>query len=122
MKKTNEPADIKRKLWKYSVKDLRTGCRLWSKSERRGYGAVRWEGKIRYAHRLSYQAHNGPIPDGAVIHHMCGQRLCINPNHLQAITPAENTAEMNERQHYLRTIAQLEAKVQRLEEEKNVEG
>lgn len=56
--------------------------------DRQGYGKV---GK-RLAHRLVYQAALGePIPDGMVIDHLCRNPSCVNPEHLDVVTPEENT-------------------------------
>ncbi len=44
------------------------------------------------AHRVSYELHKGPIPDGLFIDHICRTRCCVNPNHLRAVTHAQNMA------------------------------
>lgn len=44
----------------------------------------------RRVHRLSYELFVGPIPEGYEIHHLCGQRDCIRPTHLQAVHPTEH--------------------------------
>lgn len=44
-----------------------------------------------YAHRISYEVMVGPIPDGLELDHLCRNRRCINPNHLEVVTAAENT-------------------------------
>ncbi len=55
-----------------------------------GYGSYYDDGKVVSAHRYSYEAFNGPIPDGFVIDHLCRTRHCVNPDHLEAVTQREN--------------------------------
>jgi len=57
------------------------GCR-----DRAGYGKMR-EGR---AHRISYELNVGPIPAGLTIDHLCGNKWCVNPAHLEAVTAGEN--------------------------------
>ena len=62
-------------------------CEMWSGAvQRNGYGYSYSGGRKIYAHRNAYEMNNGPIPEGAVIHHSCGERLCVNPNHLSMIS------------------------------------
>jgi predicted nucleic acid-binding Zn ribbon protein len=73
------------------------------------YGYVQCDGRRWLVHRLMAQATTGGADLGHMpVHHKCGNSLCINPDHLQIVTPHENTAEMLERNSYLSRIADLE--------------
>lgn len=51
--------------------------------------------KEQLAHRYSWELHNGPIPDGLVIDHLCRVRNCVNPAHMRVVTFRQNTLENN---------------------------
>ena len=70
--------------------DLLTGCWNWIGSKEREYGLFSCTGKIQRAHRVSYEYWNGKIPKELQIDHLCRNRSCVNPEHLEAVTAREN--------------------------------
>lgn len=69
-----------------------SGCWLWGGADHgSGYGHVRFNMRALFVHRVSYERHVGPIPDGMHIDHKCRNRGCLNPDHLEPVTPRENT-------------------------------
>ena len=67
-------------------------CLVWvGATNSRGYGVVIVNGHQELAHRVAYEAHFGPIPDGYVLDHLCRVRNCVRVEHLQPVTNAENS-------------------------------
>lgn len=73
------------------VEPVSSGCWLWrGGADVRGYGTFWREGKGHPAHRVSYELHIGPIPDGLHLDHLCRTPRCVRPDHLEPVTPREN--------------------------------
>lgn len=65
-------------------------CWIWTGARHgMGYGNF-FATKYMLAHRFSYELANGPIPDGLTLDHLCRNRLCVNPDHLEPVTIREN--------------------------------
>ncbi|MFD6514204.1 HNH endonuclease signature motif containing protein [Rhodococcus sp. NPDC060176] len=70
-----------------------------------GYGVVKIGGRNWYAHRYQYEKHNGPVPEGMEVRHICkNQRDCVNPNHLTVGTHAQNMADIKEHKKSLCSV------------------
>lgn len=55
-----------------------------------GYARFAYRSRTMAGHRLAYEAFVGPIPDGLTIDHLCRNKACLNPGHLEAVTMREN--------------------------------
>lgn len=68
------------------------GCWIWTGGiTSHGYGSVKLCSWPFYAHRLSFEmAHGSRIADGQTLDHLCRNRLCVNPEHLEPVSIGEN--------------------------------
>lgn len=87
---------IEVRFWKYVKKT--DSCWLWigaKRDQKRGYGTiVDNTGKNFRAHRVSWEMHNGQIPDGLFVLHKCDNPSCVNPDHLFLGTQTDNMQDM----------------------------
>lgn len=88
------PTSLERILDK-AIPEPNSGCWLWMGAlcnPRYGYGHVTLHGKNETAHRAVWMLSVGPIGDGLEIDHACKNPCCVNIDHLELVTRAENLA------------------------------
>lgn len=77
--------------------DKTEGCWLWLGTiTPNGYGIYHYKGTRQSAHRAVYETKVGPIPEGFVIDHLCRNRACVNPDHLEPVTQKTNVNRGNQ--------------------------
>ncbi len=77
--------DVEARFW--SKVDRGPGCWEWTASKSTGYGrfTIR-KGTIPVAHRVAWELLRGPIPSGMQLDHLCRNRACVNPDHLEPVS------------------------------------
>ena len=66
------------------------GCWEWQGRTAKGYGIFSCLGRQIQTHIFSYNHFKGPVPEGLHLDHLCRNRKCANPEHLEPVTPGEN--------------------------------
>lgn len=83
---------LEKRFWAKVKKTTRDGCWPWiGATLANGYGVFFVGTGNTTAHRASYRIANGALKDGLVIDHLCRNRSCCNPLHLEEVTSRENT-------------------------------
>lgn len=74
-----------------SIAEGEGGCWLWTRSlSRDGYGWTSLNDKTYQAHRLVFRLLRGEPDAGQVLDHLCRVRRCVNPDHLESVSPRQN--------------------------------
>lgn len=92
---TWRPPTVSQRFWSKVVES--GDCWLWTGTGRR-YGHFKIGGRDWLAHRFSYEDMVGPIPDGLTIDHLCTNKKCVNPDHLDPVPQVVN-AHRRDAQH-----------------------
>lgn len=72
------------------------GCWVWLRGrDSDGYGIAYVGGKPRRAHKAAYESMVAPVPAGLQLDHLCRNTSCVNPEHLEPVTPRENVRRSN---------------------------
>ncbi len=78
------------------VKDDVAGCWVWVGGRNsHGYGYIAIDGRMRGVHRVMWELHCGAVPAGLQLDHLCRNRVCCNPGHLEPVTMVENIRRGN---------------------------
>ena len=88
MKTTDDIYFYLKQFWRNT--QFTSTCWLWKRSGSDRYGRMSIGDHFVSAHRWAYEAFVGPIPEGMQLDHLCRQSRCVNPNHLEPVTPREN--------------------------------
>lgn len=67
------------------------GCWVWPSVSPSGYGWAKWNGRSITAHRVAWVLEHGALlPEGLEVDHLCRNRACVNPAHLEGVSKKEN--------------------------------
>lgn len=82
---------LEQRFWEKVSPEPNSGCWLWEGALSAGsYGSLLRHGRMEKAHRVAYEMFVGTIPFGMDLDHLCRNRICCNPAHLEPVTRSEN--------------------------------
>lgn len=86
------------KRWEVIDCGFETPCWIWIMfSREKSYGQRTVNGHVLGAHIAAWETVNGLVPKGKQVHHKCRVKLCVNPDHLEALTPKEHGQRHNDK-------------------------
>ncbi len=83
------PIDPRERFMKF-VRRSRSGCWVWKGARSGDYGMFHLNGAMTPAHRASHRLFKGKVPEKHVVDHLCNNKACVNPEHLEAVTQRVN--------------------------------
>lgn len=82
---------VEERFWSKVDRSAAGGCWVWTAATACGYGRFAVShGQLVQAHRFAYELLVGPIPEGLELDHLCRNRACVNPAHLEPVTTRVN--------------------------------
>ena len=82
--------ELEKLVHRFTAKIVKENCWKWESALNKGYGVFSIKNKTKQAHRLSFELFSGRIPKGLQLDHLCRNPKCVNPSHLEPVTPKEN--------------------------------
>jgi hypothetical protein len=80
-----------RQRWLEKDRGYNSPCWMWQgATDSRGYAMAMRDGRVRSLHKWLWEELHGPVGEGLELDHLCRQRSCVNPDHLEAVSHAEN--------------------------------